>query len=133
MGCSLWVCLFHFKSLSFLIEYALSRQCIYVLHGHRNTIRCMRVLKNRPIAITGSRDNDLRVWDVQKGVCLRVLSGHLHNVRCMDISGNKLVSGSYDSTCRVSCDILTTCMPHHSCQVLNFVTSYPIVMEYRHW
>ncbi|KAF9558332.1 WD40 repeat-like protein [Agrocybe pediades] len=78
-----------------------SGQCIYVLHGHRATIRCMRVLKNRPIAITGSRDHDLRVWDVQQGKCLRVLSGHQDRVRCMDVSGNKLVSGSYDNTCRL--------------------------------
>ncbi|KAF4610817.1 hypothetical protein D9613_007272 [Agrocybe pediades] len=78
-----------------------SGQCIYVLHGHRATIRCMRILKNRPIAITGSRDHDLRVWDVQQGKCLRVLSGHQDRVRCMDVSGNKLVSGSYDNTCRL--------------------------------
>ena len=53
--------------------------------------------------MTGSRDSTLRVWDVQRGWMLRVLSGHLQSVRCLDVCGNRVVSGSYDTTCRVSC------------------------------
>jgi WD40 repeat protein len=52
--------------------------------------------------VTGSRDSTLRVWNIQKGVMLRVLHGHTASVRCLDICGNKVVSGSYDTTCRVS-------------------------------
>ena len=77
------------------------RQCIYILQGHTSTIRCIRVLHNRPIAISGSRDATLRVWDVQKGKCLRVLEGHHQSVRCLDVCGSRVVSGSYDNTCRV--------------------------------
>ena len=79
------------------------RYCIYVLRGHTSTIRCIRVLHNRPTAVTGSRDSTLRVWDVQRGRMLRVLQGHQQSVRCLDVCGNKVVSGSYDTTLRVSC------------------------------
>lgn len=44
----------------------------------------------------------MRVWNIQKGIMLRVLCGHTASVRCLDIYGNKVVSGSYDTTCRVS-------------------------------
>lgn len=82
-----------------LVRYP--RQCIYALHGHVSTVRSLRVLRTRPLAVTGSRDATLRVWDVQLGRCVRVLAGHEGSVRCLDVCGNRVVSGSYDTTCRV--------------------------------
>lgn len=74
---------------------------LYVLRGHTSTVRCLKVIHNRPIAISGSRDSTLRVWDVQRGRMLRILSGHSGSVRSLDVCGNRVVSGSYDGTCRV--------------------------------
>jgi hypothetical protein len=85
-----------------------------VLSGHTSTIRCIRVLHNRPIAVSGSRDGTVRVWDIQRGRALRVLQGHQHSVRCLDVCGNKIVSGSYDTTCRVSID-------HCICENTSFI------------
>ncbi|PCH39140.1 WD40 repeat-like protein [Wolfiporia cocos MD-104 SS10] len=75
--------------------------CIYTLRGHTSTIRCLKVVHGRPIAITGSRDRTLRVWDIQRGRPLRVLEGHEESVRCLDVYGSHAVSGSYDHTCRL--------------------------------
>lgn len=76
--------------------------CVHSLAGHTSTIRCVKVLDGRPIAISGSRDGTLRVWDIHRGKCLRTLRGHEESVRCIEIAGNKVVSGSYDNTARVS-------------------------------
>lgn len=51
--------------------------------------------------MTGSRDTTVRVWDIQKGRMLRLLQGHSNSVRCLDVCGNRVVSGSYDASCRV--------------------------------
>lgn len=72
------------------------------MEGHTSTIRCLKVLHGRPIAISGSRDATIRVWDIEQGRQIRLLEGHQHCVRCLEVSGNKMVSGSYDTTCRVS-------------------------------
>lgn len=89
-----------FEFLLTLISFLLSF-CIYVLSGHQSTIRCLKALHGRPIAVTGSRDRTVRVWDIQRGKMLRVLEGHDQSVRCIDVCGNICVSGSYDTTCRV--------------------------------
>lgn len=83
-------------------SYRLCRYCVYTLNGHTSTVRCIRVLHNRPIAVSGSRDGTVRIWDIQRGRALRVLQGHRQSVRCLDVCGNRIVSGSYDTTCRVS-------------------------------
>lgn len=59
------------------------------------------MLDGRPIAVTGSRDSTLRVWDIQRGRCIHVLEGHGQSVRCLDVSGNLVVSGSYDCNAKV--------------------------------
>lgn len=58
------------------------------------------------MAVSGSRDGTLRVWDVRRGAALRVLAGHTGSVRCLDVNGRRVVSGSYDTTARVSAPLL---------------------------
>ena len=76
-------------------------ECLFVLSGHRSTVRCLRVLEGRPIAVSGARDGTLRVWNVQTGALIHMLAGHQHSVRCLDVAGNLVASASYDCTCRI--------------------------------
>jgi F-box and WD-40 domain protein CDC4 len=62
----------------------------------------MKTINGRPVAVSGSRDSSLKVWDVQKGELMHTLAGHQHSVRCIEVAGNQVASGSYDCTCRVS-------------------------------
>ncbi|GEM07591.1 hypothetical protein Rt10032_c03g1608 [Rhodotorula toruloides] len=63
--------------------------CIHTLTGHTSTVRCLRVLDGRPIAVSGSRDGSVRVWDIDKGESVHVLAGHTMSVRAIDICGNR--------------------------------------------
>lgn len=89
-----------------LMIFCTYRTCKHVLRGHSSTVRCMRVIDGRPIAVSGSRDATLRVWNIETGTAMHQLVGHSHSVRCIEVSGNKVVSGSYDATCRVSLPLL---------------------------
>ncbi len=62
-------------------------------------------MKDKTIAVSGSRDATLRVWNIEEGRLLHSLAGHQASVRCMEISGNIIVSGSYDCTARVNIEI----------------------------
>ncbi|KAH8922792.1 WD40 repeat-like protein [Atractiella rhizophila] len=75
--------------------------CKHILRGHTSTVRCLKVLDGRPIAVSGSRDTTMRVWDIEKGECKKVLIGHEHAIRAIDAWGNQIVSASYDCTARL--------------------------------
>lgn len=109
--------------------------CTQVFYGHTSTVRCLQILMPssitkdgkkqadmmpaKPLIITGSRDNQLRVWRlpeagsrryIQTGppandsdcpYFIRTLTGHTHSVRAIAAHGDTLVSGSYDHSVRV--------------------------------
>lgn len=75
-------------------------QSIHTLRGHTSTVRCLK-MSSPTLAISGSRDTTLRVWDIQTGLCTKVLVGHLASVRCLEIHGDTVVSGSYDTTAKI--------------------------------
>ncbi|KAG0203152.1 hypothetical protein BGX28_004500 [Mortierella sp. GBA30] len=99
-------------------------RCRQVMCGHTGTIRCLKLHQLPPqsdstnsnkshhrrhsrhslqnhLAITGSRDATLRVWDLSTGKTRFLLQGHRDAVRCIEVHGELLVSGSYDCTARV--------------------------------
>lgn len=93
---------FHFLHSTCHLSRFHHSECLYTLRGHTSTIRCLKVLDGRPVAVTGARDASIRVWDIERGVSLHHLAGHSHSVRCIEIAGHYCVSGSYDCTARVS-------------------------------
>lgn len=43
----------------------------------------------------------IQLWDVDTGECLHVLRGHYHQIYAVAFDGEKVVTGSLDSTVRV--------------------------------
>jgi hypothetical protein len=55
------------------------------------------------LALSGSSDRRVKVWDVESGSCLAILEGHTHWVSSVALSsdGRYALSGSFDKTVRV--------------------------------
>ena len=70
------------------------------MRGHTSTVRCLKMV-SETLAISGSRDGTLRIWDLSTGTCKSVLTGHQASVRCVEVHGDLIVSGSYDTTAKI--------------------------------
>ncbi|WP_370216712.1 hypothetical protein [Kitasatospora sp. GAS1066B] len=78
------------------------------MSGHTDAVTAVActVVDGRPVAVTGSVDGTVRVWDLATGQPVgQPLSGHGGGVRavvCAELGGRPVaVSGSYDGTVRV--------------------------------
>lgn len=70
-----------------------------VLAGHTNWVTCVAVSADGSVAVSGSRDTTVRVWDVRSGRCLHTLTGHDRYVTSVEISADGRVAvsgGQYD-------------------------------------
>eukprot|EP00951_Prasinocladus_malaysianus_P024662 scaffold213729_cov32-Prasinocladus_malaysianus.AAC.1 len=58
---------------------------------------------NTSCLISGSRDTDLKVWDLESFTCTTTLEGHEGAVRCVTMTpdGTRIISGSDDGTVKV--------------------------------
>ncbi len=72
-----------------------------VLKGHTVGVYSLVVLPNGTIA-SGSRDNTIRIWDINTGEELKKLEGHTGSVRSLVVLPNgNIASGSSDKTIRI--------------------------------
>ncbi|GLB35288.1 putative A Receptor for Ubiquitination Targets [Lyophyllum shimeji] len=55
----------------------------------------------KPILISGSLDNTIKLWDIETGKCLRTFFGHIEGVWAVASDKLRLVSGSHDRTIKV--------------------------------
>lgn len=53
------------------------------------------------VAVSGSRDRTLRIWDLATCETRFILSGHTASIRCIAVQGHRVVSGSYDGSARL--------------------------------
>ncbi|GJJ69902.1 F-box and WD-40 domain protein 1/11 [Entomortierella parvispora] len=69
------------------------------LPGHSEGIYCVQFDDHK--IVSGSRDNTIKIWDLDSGICARTLSGHSASVLCLHYEGNRIVSGSSDTNIMV--------------------------------
>jgi len=76
--------------------------CHKILHHEDFVLSVVYAPDGKQIA-TGSRDNAVRLWDVDTGECYKILNGHTNWVREVVYSpqGDQLASASDDHTVRV--------------------------------
>ena len=77
--------------------------CLRVLEGHTDEITSVSAHMDGRRVVSGSRDDTVRVWDVDTGEGLKTLMGHTGTVRSVSVhrDGRRVVSGSHDETVRV--------------------------------
>ncbi|KAI0073400.1 WD40 repeat-like protein [Panus rudis PR-1116 ss-1] len=56
---------------------------------------------NKPVLISGSLDNTIKLWDIETGKATRTLFGHIEGVWAVASDNLRLVSGSHDRTIKV--------------------------------
>lgn len=73
------------------------------LTGHTKSVFCLDVSTNERLALSGSWDNTLRLWDIDTGQTMKVLEGHTLPVWCCVLfeGGRKALSGSWDHSLRL--------------------------------
>jgi WD40 repeat protein len=73
------------------------------LLGHTSVVETVSIPAGAKLAVSGSSDNDVRVWDIASGRCIRTLTGHTSTVYAVaaSLDGKIGASTSLDSTLRI--------------------------------
>jgi len=80
---------------------SLSKSITPISNEHKGRINCIIKLSKGNIA-TGSQDNTIKIWDIEKKEVLYTLNGHtsiIWDIR--ELEGNKLISASDDNVSKV--------------------------------
>mmetsp|Transcript_24206 Transcript_24206/g.35383 ORF Transcript_24206/g.35383 Transcript_24206/m.35383 type:complete len:592 (-) Transcript_24206:50-1825(-) len=83
------------------------RALILTLAGHGDEIYDLKVSPSSPwLILTASKDESLRLWNLQSGVCVAIFAGHYgHRDSVLSIGfhpfGNRFVSGGMDTTVKL--------------------------------
>jgi WD40 repeat protein len=77
-----------------------SQEKIVTLSAHTKPIYCFQIFSDNKI-ITGSGDNSIKIWDIQKFQCICTLLGHRAPVSHLKMSDDYLISVSADKTIKI--------------------------------
>jgi len=71
--------------------------------GHTQTVSSVCLSVDGRLALTGSVDMTLKLWEVESGHCLRTFTGHTRGVKsvCLSVDGRLALSGSIDKTLKL--------------------------------
>jgi WD40 repeat protein/GTPase SAR1 family protein/DNA-directed RNA polymerase subunit RPC12/RpoP len=73
------------------------------LVGHTHWVMSVAIDPAGTWAVSGSRDNTVRIWDLEVGECRAMLEGHTDEVNSVAITpdGKRILSASFDNSVRV--------------------------------
>lgn len=76
---------------------------IRTLSGHSEKVNSVAISSDGYLAISGSSDKTLKIWDLKTGKEIKTLSGHSDHISCVAISYDQkfALSGSYDNTLKI--------------------------------
>ncbi len=74
-----------------------------LLKGHNNVIVSLAFSADGRRLISGSHDDDARIWNVKTGACLQTLSGHKDDIYAVafHLDGDMAVTGSLDKSLKL--------------------------------
>ncbi len=102
---------------------------VTVLEGHTHTIWSVVIKDN--LIISGSRDNTIKIWDIESGLCIKTLECHTNYIRSVAIKDNLIISSSYDNTISIwdidSGMCIKTLESHTTCVMSVFVNDNLII------
>lgn len=84
-------------------QAAVAPHAVGHLEGHTGRIQAVEMTVDGRLAVTGSRDRTLRIWDLDRTLTTRILKGHTREILDLQISadGRRVVSLSRDRTVRI--------------------------------
>jgi F-box and WD-40 domain protein 1/11 len=68
----------------------------HYLIGHQDSVYCLQFDDEK--IITGSRDQTIKIWDLNQYQCIHTLEGHQGSVLCLKYDDQVIISGSSDHT-----------------------------------
>ncbi|KAI9654611.1 MAG: hypothetical protein M1829_000897 [Trizodia sp. TS-e1964] len=77
--------------------------CIHTFYGHSSEISSIAFSVDGTRLVSGSNDQNIKIWDTNTSTCLKTFKGHSDKVTSVAFShdGSKMVSGSSDNTVKL--------------------------------
>lgn len=91
------------QAVQALASAAYTPGTVRLFSGHRSAVTALAYSADGTMAVSGSTDNDLIIWDVASGAEIARLRGHLDPVRAVAFlsDGRRVLSGSDDYSMRL--------------------------------
>lgn len=78
-------------------------QPLYTLMGHSHIVRSLAISADAKLLVSGSRDQTIKIWQLETGELIRTLKGHTDEVCTITLSPDEqiIASGSADKTIKL--------------------------------